>query len=56
MIKIGTVLAAGTVLVSGTVTAISRTHVTLQTPKGVVTLTHAQVERLLDDQRSLSQA
>lgn len=50
------IVSVGTVFPAGTVVAIKRDHVLLQTPQGVKRFTFSQIERFVNDQRSLSQA
>ena len=50
------VVGIGTVFPAGTVEAINSDHVLLQTLEGVKKFSFTQVERFIDEQRSLSQA
>ena len=50
------IVAVGTVLAAGTVKAINNDHVLIDTTEGVKKFSLQQVERFINDARSLSQA
>lgn len=50
------IVAVGTVLAAGTVKAINNDHVLIDTQEGVKEFSLQQVERFINDARSLSQA
>jgi len=50
------IVAVGTVLAAGTVKAINNDHVLIDTEEGVKEFSLQQVERFINDARSISQA
>tara|TARA_B100001123_G_scaffold412086_1_gene508952 strand:+ start:750 stop:923 length:174 start_codon:yes stop_codon:yes gene_type:complete len=50
------IVGIGTVFPAGTVEAINNDHVLLKTSQGVKKFSFTQIERFIDEQRSLSQA
>ena len=50
------IVGIGTELPAGKVIAINNSHVLLETPEGVKKFSFLQVERFINEQRSLSQA
>jgi hypothetical protein len=49
-------VSKGTVFPAGTVVAIKKNHVLLDTNDGIKKFSFSQIERFIDDSRSLSQA
>tara|TARA_B100000287_G_scaffold366045_1_gene361111 strand:- start:465 stop:614 length:150 start_codon:yes stop_codon:yes gene_type:complete len=49
-------VSKGTVFPAGTVVAIKKDHVLLDTNDGIKKFSFSQIERFIDDSRSLSQA
>ena len=50
------IVSKGTVFPAGTVVAIKKDHVLLDTNDGIKKFSFSQIERFLDDSRSISQA
>ncbi len=50
------IVSKGTVFPAGTVVAIKKDHVLLDTSEGVKSFTFSQIERFINDRRSVSQA
>ena len=50
------IVSKGTVFPAGTVVAIKKDHVLLDTEDGIKEFSFSQIERFIDDSRSVSQA